>query len=88
MIVAYTQSLMLPATANDLTLCREGRILIMTTNHIEKLDEALIRPGRIDKKAKFQHADAAMTSQLFEFIFQQDAGKMAAATIRQFATLP
>ena len=25
-----------------------GRILIATTNHIEKLDEALIRPGRID----------------------------------------
>lgn len=26
----------------------EGRILIMTTNHPEKLDPALIRPGRID----------------------------------------
>jgi chaperone BCS1 len=27
----------------------EGRVLIMTTNHIEHLDEALIRPGRADK---------------------------------------
>mmetsp|Transcript_70675 Transcript_70675/g.113919 ORF Transcript_70675/g.113919 Transcript_70675/m.113919 type:complete len:621 (-) Transcript_70675:219-2081(-) len=27
-----------------------GRILVMTTNHPEKLDSALIRPGRIDKK--------------------------------------
>eukprot|EP00588_Corethron_pennatum_P030582 CAMPEP_0194317894 /NCGR_PEP_ID=MMETSP0171-20130528/14576_1 /TAXON_ID=218684 /ORGANISM="Corethron pennatum, Strain L29A3" /LENGTH=758 /DNA_ID=CAMNT_0039074625 /DNA_START=403 /DNA_END=2679 /DNA_ORIENTATION=+ len=27
-----------------------GRILIMTTNHPEMLDPALIRPGRIDKK--------------------------------------
>merc|ERR1719410_800686 len=27
-----------------------GRILIMTSNHPEKLDPALIRPGRIDKK--------------------------------------
>lgn len=26
----------------------EGRILVMTTNHIEKLDKALIRPGRVD----------------------------------------
>src|SRR4051794_20320724 len=28
-------------------LVQEGRILCMTTNHIEKLDPALIRPGRI-----------------------------------------
>jgi chaperone BCS1 len=26
-----------------------NRILVMTTNHPEKLDPALIRPGRIDK---------------------------------------
>lgn len=52
---------------------QEGRILIMTTNHIENLDEALIRPGRVDKKAEFQYADAAMTSLLFGLVFQQDA---------------
>merc|ERR1719446_366936 len=27
-----------------------GRFLVMTTNHPEMLDPALIRPGRIDKK--------------------------------------
>ena len=27
-----------------------GRIVVMTTNHPEALDAALIRPGRIDKK--------------------------------------
>ncbi|KIM96235.1 hypothetical protein OIDMADRAFT_78270, partial [Oidiodendron maius Zn] len=27
---------------------QEGRILIMTTNHITRLDEAIIRPGRVD----------------------------------------
>ncbi|RLN54746.1 hypothetical protein BBP00_00008800 [Phytophthora kernoviae] len=27
-----------------------GRIVIMTTNHSEKLDQALIRPGRVNKK--------------------------------------
>ena len=28
---------------------QEGRILIMTTNHKEKLDPALLRPGRADR---------------------------------------
>lgn len=29
---------------------QEGRIVIMTSNHAEKLDKALVRPGRIDRK--------------------------------------
>ena len=28
--------------------CKSGIIIFITTNHIEKLDPALIRPGRID----------------------------------------
>jgi chaperone BCS1 len=31
----------------------EGRVLIMTTNYPEKLDSALIRPGRVDLQIKF-----------------------------------
>ncbi|GKT44128.1 putative mitochondrial chaperone BCS1-B [Colletotrichum spaethianum] len=38
---------------------QEGRVLIMTTNHVEKLDKALIRPGRVDQIVKFTLADAA-----------------------------
>ncbi|KFY09837.1 hypothetical protein V491_07945 [Pseudogymnoascus sp. VKM F-3775] len=48
---------------------QEGRILIMTTNHIDKLDEALIRPGRVDMTIKFQLSDAAMMKTLFTSIF-------------------
>ncbi len=29
-----------------------GRLVVMTTNHPEKLDPALIRPGRINKKVR------------------------------------
>ena len=32
----------------------DGRIIIMTTNHIDKIDPALIRPGRIDHKICFK----------------------------------
>lgn len=34
----------------DGIVSQHGRILIMTTNHPEKLDKALMRPGRIDLK--------------------------------------
>lgn len=36
---------------------QEGRVLIMTTNHAERLDSALIRPGWVDRKVAFGLAD-------------------------------
>ncbi|KAK3381374.1 BCS1 N terminal-domain-containing protein [Podospora didyma] len=48
---------------------QEGRVLIMTTNHIEKLDKALIRPGRVDMIVKFDRADVEMTASIFRAIF-------------------
>lgn len=47
----------------------EGRVLIMTTNHIKHLDPALIRPGRADMRVEFQLADRDMVYQLFLFIY-------------------
>ncbi|KAF2207133.1 hypothetical protein CERZMDRAFT_88715 [Cercospora zeae-maydis SCOH1-5] len=43
----------------------EGRVLIMTTNHPEKLDPALVRPGRVDRKIEFQLAMKDQISELF-----------------------
>ncbi|KAK4198597.1 mitochondrial chaperone BCS1 [Triangularia verruculosa] len=48
---------------------QEGRVLIMTTNHLEKLDKALIRPGRVDMQVKFDKADPGMTSAIFRAIY-------------------
>jgi len=47
----------------------EGRVLVMTTNHIEKLDEALIRPGRVDMTVKFDLADTDIIITIFRAIF-------------------
>lgn len=41
----------------------------MTTNHLEKLDKALIRPGRVDMQVKFDLADHGMTAAMFRAIF-------------------
>jgi chaperone BCS1 len=57
---------------------QEGRMLIMTTNHIEHLDEALIRPGRVDRKVYFKLADKDMSSQLFRSIFKASAERRKA----------
>ncbi|KAK0628277.1 BCS1 N terminal-domain-containing protein [Bombardia bombarda] len=50
---------------------QEGRVLIMTTNHIEKLDAALVRPGRVDKKVEFRLADMDMIIRLFNIVYKR-----------------
>jgi len=46
------------------------RILIMTTNHPEMLDPALIRPGRIDKKIMLGYMDVESIVSVLELYFQ------------------
>lgn len=53
----------------------EGRVLIMTTNHIERLDGTLIRPGRVDRKIEFRLADEEMVTRLFCFVYDPKLGK-------------
>lgn len=43
-----------------------GRIIIMTSNYPERLDSALIRPGRIDLKITFPYCDGDMITELIE----------------------
>ena len=47
-----------------------GRIVIMTSNHPELLDPALIRPGRIDKKLMLGYMKAADVALMLEHYFQ------------------
>merc|ERR1712217_73873 len=47
-----------------------NRILIMTTNHPEKLDPALIRPGRIDKKFLLTYMTGAQSALMVGHYFQ------------------
>lgn len=53
-----------------------GRILVMTTNYIERLDEALIRPGRIDVKINFSKCDNKMGHDIIEHFYDQKIEKM------------
>lgn len=51
----------------------QGRILIMTTNHPEVLDSALIRPGRVDSKYLFDNCNKEQIKSLYEMFFNQHA---------------
>ncbi|KAH0420078.1 mitochondrial chaperone bcs1 [Colletotrichum camelliae] len=65
---------------------QEGRVLIMTTNHREHLDKALIRPGRIDKEIEFQLADAEVVRKLFCTVFEQSEEEVPNAKCREKRT--
>jgi chaperone BCS1 len=48
-----------------------GRILIITTNYLDALDKALIRPGRIDMKINFTNCDANMYKDIIESAYDK-----------------
>ena len=47
-----------------------GRILVMTTNHPEMLDPAIIRPGRIDKRIMLGYMQGNDVVSILEHYFQ------------------
>lgn len=55
-----------------------GRILIITTNYPEKLDKALVRPGRIDVKIHFSWASRELIREMVENFYE---GPMALEAI-------
>lgn len=55
---------------------QEGRLLVMTTNHLEKLDKALVRPGRVDRIVHFGLADFEMAAAIFRSIYALYDGEL------------
>ncbi|USW55109.1 Putative AAA+ ATPase domain, ATPase, AAA-type, core [Septoria linicola] len=63
---------------------QEGRIVIMTTNRLDELDSALIRPGRVDFKVYLGHISRQSAHDMFVRMFAPDllswAAHMVSAT--------
>lgn len=53
-------------------LSREGCITFMTTNHKEKLDPALIRPGRVDRIIELKNADRLQIKEIAKRFYGKD----------------
>lgn len=76
----------------------EGRVLVMTTNYPDRLDEALVRTGRIDRSVLFPLLTADTAEQMFSWFLRDteaapDArklgllcpgGKLAPADLQEF----
>eukprot|EP01132_Coremiostelium_polycephalum_P003100 gene3100-3877_t len=58
---------------------QEGRILFMTTNRLQLLDDALIREGRVDLKISIQNATKQQSKELFNHFYglPQDDNELA-----------
>src|SRR5271168_1416440 len=66
-IPSFQSSITLSGFLNALdgVVASEERIIFMTTNHPEKLDPALIRPGRVDVMEYIGHATEYQMQQMF-----------------------
>lgn len=58
-------------TVIDGTLEVPGRIMIITSNHPEYIDDALLRPGRIDLMIKFNKCNKDGIKEMYESFFEQ-----------------
>lgn len=57
---------------------QEGRIVIMTTNKPERLDSALVRPGRVDMKVHLGTISRKSAEQMFLRMFAPDTTRKLA----------
>lgn len=65
-----------------------GRILVITSNYYEKLDDALIRPGRIDITHNFSNASHNTISEVFKHLFGKDIDNNKLKKIKEYLYSP
>jgi chaperone BCS1 len=56
---------------------QEGRIVLMTSNFAEKLDKALVRPGRVDRMIYLGHISPRSSELMFLRMYAADADSAA-----------
>ncbi|RDI84475.1 hypothetical protein Vi05172_g5528 [Venturia inaequalis] len=72
--------------AIDGVASQEGRVLVMTTNHPEKLDPALLRPGRVDMQIAFTLATKHQIREIFSKMYHSSDQPADSASLMQEKT--
>ena len=70
----------------DGVYAHQGNLIFMTTNHKEKLDPALIRPGRIDFEIEFGFASQECCFQLFKNFYSNYSNESFDSYINEIGT--
>jgi mitochondrial chaperone BCS1 len=67
----------------------EGSIAILTTNHRDRLDPALIRPGRCDREFELGYLTVASCARMFDRFFADPVlAQQVAAQLGDFQVAP
>ena len=72
----------------DGTLCSEDTIFIITTNHIEHIDEAIYRKGRIDMCIELKPCDHHQVRTIYKKVFRENIDEEVLKTIEEFKYPP
>lgn len=66
---------------------RDGQIFVLTTNYIDRLDSALIRPGRVDVRVEFSNATVEQVNGIFLSFYPGEvecANQFTAEIVKRF----
>jgi len=72
----------------DGTLEIPGRVLVITTNHPDQIDPALIRPGRIDMQIHYRKANREIVAEMFKSFYDVDVSIEDLKDIKEYKWTP
>ena len=69
----------------DGIITKNGLIVFMTTNYKDRLDSAILRPGRSDVDVEFSHADEVQIGKMYDHYTNGDARVSREKFVRRFS---